>query len=266
MFARNVTRVFVGTILLPAVLTGCRLTKSPNPFEQGPVTPLTNGPSTAKAGEPEKELPAKESAKLCLTLAESMEQNGHDLEAAAEFEKARQHDPKLKVSRRLGMAYERLGEFKSAQTEYERAAKEDPKDAAPHNDLGYLHYSRGKFAEAEKHLRDAIALNPKYDRAWINLGLTLGQQRKYDESLEAFQKAVSPGEAYANLAFVFLSQGKREEAKQSYREALKRDPDLRVARTALAKLDASSTLPASTTRAQDQAPVGSQARQVAAAD
>jgi tetratricopeptide (TPR) repeat protein len=33
------------------------------------------------------------------------------------------------------------------------------------------------------------------DRAWINLGLTLGMMEKYDEALRAFEKAVRPAES-----------------------------------------------------------------------
>lgn len=203
------------------------------------IAPLASG-----APPKEKELPPDESAKLCLNMAEAMERSGHDMEAAMEFEKARQYDPKLKVARRLGMIYERLGEFRLAQAEYEKALQENPKDPVVYNDLGYMHYRRGRFDEAETNLRQAVALNPKYARAWINLGLTLGQKGNFDASLAAFEKAVSPAEAYSNLAFVYLSLGKREEAKQAYREALKREPDLRVARANLAKLERPMTDPA----------------------
>jgi len=194
-------------------------------------------------GTEEKELPPSKSAKLCLKLAADLEQSGHDLEAAAEYEKARQYDPKLRISRRLGLVYERLGEYRRAQTEYEQALKENPKNAVMLNDLGYLYYSRGKWDDAEKALRDALAVNPKYDRAWINLGMTLGQKGDYPASLEAFRHAVSEAEVHSNLGFVLMTQGKRPEAKQAYRAALAREPDLIVARAALAKLE-NPTLPA----------------------
>jgi tetratricopeptide (TPR) repeat protein len=56
--------------------------------------------------------------------------------------------------------------------------------------------------------------------------------------LAAFEQAVGPGEALVNLAFVYQTQGKREEAKQAYRKALELQPDLDLARRALAKLEA----------------------------
>jgi Tfp pilus assembly protein PilF len=202
----------------------------------------TGSAVASNPGTEERQLPASKSAKLCLTVAADLERNGHDAEAAAEYEKARQYDPKLHISRQLGLVYERLGEFRRAQTEYEQALRENPKNAVVLNDLGFLYYSRGKWDDAEKALRDAVAVNPKYARAWINLGLTLGQKDQYAESLEAFRHVVGEGEAQANLAFVLMTRGKRQDAKQAYREALARDPDLTVARAALCKLE-NPTLP-----------------------
>src|SRR5262249_39996463 len=120
--------------------------------------------------------------------------------------------------------------------------------------------NRGQWDEAEKSLRGAVALNPKYGLAWNNLGLTLGQKGQYSESLAAFKHAVPEPEAFANLGFVLMTQGKKEEAKQAYREALARVPDLRVAQAALVRLE-SPTPPspaAPVARAQSDAPAAAQ--------
>ena len=93
------------------------------------------------------------------------------------------------------------------------------------------------MAQAEENLRKALTVDPKHGRAWMNLGLALGQQKKYEESLEAFEKAVRPAEARCNLAFVMSTQGKTDQARELYHEALKLDPGLKLARQALAKLD-----------------------------
>ena len=60
---------------------------------------------------------------------------------------------------------------------------------------------------------------------------------RYGKALEAFQHAVCPAEAHSNLAFTLTTQGKREEAKQAYRQALAMEPNLLIARQALAKLE-----------------------------
>jgi tetratricopeptide (TPR) repeat protein len=203
------------------------------PYHLKPVV-APAAPATAnKAG-----LPSEETAKICVATGELLEQDGKKVEAIAMFVKARQLDPSLQsLCRRLAVLYDEVGEFRQAQEEYDQALQLYPKDAALLNDLGYSYYCRGRWAEAEQNLNQALAINPKLERAWINLGMTLGQQGRYAESLEAFGKAVRPAQALCNLAFIYTTQGKRDEARQAYRQALAQNPDLRLARAALAKLE-----------------------------
>jgi Tfp pilus assembly protein PilF len=221
--------MLLGIGWLPSV--GCL-----NPGTVPDLPPTASAPTGSASAK--NELPSKDSAKVCLALAEDFEKNGHDSEAVGQYERARGYDPSLKqVSRRLAILYDRLGETKQAQREFQAALKLNPRDADLLNDFGYACYGQGKFDEAEQYLRRCLAINGKHARGWMNLGLTLGQQRRYKESLEAFLHVASPAEAHSNLAFVLTTQGKREEAKQEYREALALDPELKIARAALAKLE-----------------------------
>jgi Tfp pilus assembly protein PilF len=184
------------------------------------------------------ELPAAKNAQLHWNLAERLEKSGSDADAAACYEKARSLDPHLpNVARRLAAIYDRLGETKRALDEYRVALKASPRDAQLLNRFGYFHYSRGQWEEAESQFRQALAINPNLQHAWVNLGLTLAQERRYDDSVEAFTKAVSKADALSNVAFVLTTQGKRDEAKQTYRAALALDPNLAIARMALQKLE-----------------------------
>jgi Flp pilus assembly protein TadD len=211
----------MGCMTLPAMLT------PPNPV-------LPTAESSAKAA---KSLPPNEGAHLCLQLAETMEQRGYYAEAANQCEKARQLNPKLDLSYRLALLYDQMGDGPRALTEYQRAVSLKPRDANLLSDLGYCYYNNGNWAEAEKALRQALEIDGKHQRARINLGLTLGMQGQYDEALETFSSVVSPAEAHCNLAFVFLTQGKRDEAQQAYRKALTLDPNHPLARAALAKFE-----------------------------
>ena len=89
---------------------------------------------------------------------------------------------------------------------------------------GLFPLSARQLGEAEESLRKAVAVDAKHARAWINLGLALGQQGKYSESTQAFEKAVRPAKARCNLAFVMSTQGKFEKAREFICEALKLDP------------------------------------------
>jgi superkiller protein 3 len=106
--------------------------------------------------------------------------------------------------------------------------------------LGYHEYQRANWAEAERAYRKATELQPRFEKAWMNLGLALGQLANYPEALAAFEKVVRPPEARCNLAFVLLTQGKQAQARELYEEALRLDPGLQLARSALARIDQSS--------------------------
>jgi tetratricopeptide (TPR) repeat protein len=182
-------------------------------------------------------LPARKAAEACLTVGESLENGGYEAEAIGQYEKARQENPGLHLERKLAVLYDKVGEPKKALEEFDKALKRAPNDPALLNNLGYCYYNQGKWAEAEQHLRRAVALDPKHQHAAVNLGVTLAQQGRYDESLRVQGKVIGEAEAYSNVAFVLTAQGKREEAKQMYRRALQSNPGFPIARLALDRLE-----------------------------
>jgi Tfp pilus assembly protein PilF len=212
------------------------------PASLGGTASTTEGQA---AGTRAPDLPTAQKAKITLAVAQDLERAGHEEQAIQEYERARSYNPSLKnIARHLGPLYDRVGQHKRAMEEYERAIKESPRDADLCNDLGYHYYSLGKWTEAEAQYRHALQLNPKHLKAWNNLGLALAQQGRYDDSLKAFSKVVSPGAAYSNVAFVLTAQGKREAAREAYLKALQLEPNLLIARKALQKLDQPNAPPA----------------------
>lgn len=237
MTRRDDWRLLPGLLVL-AAQAGCH---SSTPLGLPTLSPpsFTEGPTNAA-----RELPPAEAARACAATADELFKKGQDAEAAALYEKARSLDPRQKhVCRRLGVLYDRLGNYQKAREEYAKALELAPKDSSVHSDLGYCHYCRGNWAEAERSLRRAVELDEKNARAWTNLGLTLAQQQRYEDALKAFSRGAPPAQAHANLAFVLTAQGKREEAALGYREALRLDPDLALARGALARLEAGDAAP-----------------------
>jgi Flp pilus assembly protein TadD len=224
--------------LLPAI--GCHNLLAPNTPPTPPTPPPAKPapkPPAGTAAKKEQELPIDKTADLCVALAEQLEKQGHEAEAAAQYERARQCKPSLNISRRLAVIYDRQGDYQRAIVEYEKALKHEPKNADILNDLGYCHYTHGRWADAEKCLTQAITLDSKNKRAWINLGLALGQEERYKESLEAFTKGSSVAEAHCNLAFILLTQNKFDEAKREYQKALELQPDFALAQAAVDRLN-----------------------------
>ena len=185
-----------------------------------------------------QDLQAKPAAMLCLNMAESLEKEGKDAEAVGYYERARELDPAIhdRIARRLAVLYDRTDNQARAMAEFQDLLKKKPKDANLLNDVGYSYYNRAQWEDAEKYLRQAIAIDKHHKSAWVNLGLTLAQQGRDAEAIEAFTKVVTPAEAHANVGFVLAVQGKKAEAIEAYRRALEREPTLRLAQIAIEKL------------------------------
>ncbi|MFO0930835.1 MAG: tetratricopeptide repeat protein, partial [Gemmataceae bacterium] len=198
---------------------------------------LNTRSTTAQKPKEPAQLPAGDSAQLCLTVADTLATQGHLPEAIDQLRQAQQYDTKADVDLRLARLLARAGRDAEAVAAFERATQAHPKDASLWNDLGYHHYERGRWTAAEAALRQAVTAEAGFTKAWMNLGLTLGQQGRYEESGDAFRKAVRPAEAECNLAFVLATQGKYAEARARYEAALALEPGLEAARTGLKRLE-----------------------------
>ena len=241
-------RLLLGGVIVAA--GGCRslgLSRQEHIAPTAQLVPITDGDPEP----PAPELPPKEAARACIACAQEMEKTANEAEAIFFYERARQHDPKSKLGSRLAVLYDRQGDFQKAQQEYLKALKQTPRDADLLNDMGYSYYSRGRWAEAEKYLRQALVVKPDQAHAIINLGLCVGEQGRYQEALDLFGRVLTPAQAHCNLAFILTTQHRWEEARRTYQEALRIDPDIPLARAALAKLE----------KAEQQTPVPVQTAQ-----
>lgn len=202
------------------------------------VLKSVNAPRAEPPAETSVELPARESARVCLRTAAEFEKNGQAEEAVRLFEKARELDPKWaqEAGRRLAVLYDTLGEFGKADAEYDRLLAAATKDADLLNDTGYSRYCRGDWPAAETLFRRAVDADAKHKRARVNLGLALAQQMKSAEALAAFAAVVRPADAHSNLGFVLAARGDRTAAAAEYGKALALDPGHKLARAALAEL------------------------------
>lgn len=78
---------------------------------------------------------------------------------------------------------------------YLEGLRRDPDDSRLNNAYGMLLMRRGRFEEAEKHFRTAVKRltwrnpNPYDSEPYLNLGMALRWQERYDEAFDAFYKA-----------------------------------------------------------------------------
>ena len=209
-----------------------------------PGAASSGGPFKASSKTTSKaELPPKDAAKACLVTADEMVRSGYRREAAALYERARQLDPsQQQVCRYLAVLYDEIGTDSQALAEYNHAMRLTPKDADLLNDFGYFYYRRHDMHQAEQWFRAALAQSPQHERAWVNLGMTLGETERYQESFDAFSKVLSTAAAHSNVGMILARHGHTEEAARALKQALIMDPGLKPPRALLANLDAPQSI------------------------
>jgi Tfp pilus assembly protein PilF len=110
--------------------------------------------------------------------------------AAESFQRALALDPGAADARlNLGICLAEMGQWGEAVSQY-RAALGSPTltaESAARQNLGLALYHLRQYAEAETELRFAIALDPRMEAAYYNLGLVLAATGRSDEARAAFQ-------------------------------------------------------------------------------
>jgi Flp pilus assembly protein TadD len=221
-------------------LAGCLWSPNGNSLvSSGGPTPGSPSDLTASTKLNEgDQLPPKQAAQACLATAKELQAHGDMREAILLFERARQLNPREReVSRYLAGLYDQQGNDTRALAEYRKALELAPHDADLLNDFGYHFYRNQDWKQAESYFRKAIAQAPEHERAWVNLGLALGERGRYRESFDAFSKVLGPAAAHSNLGVILASHQRPAEADAEFKQALRLNPDLPQARAFLAQLE-----------------------------
>jgi protein O-GlcNAc transferase len=86
----------------------------------------------------------------------------------------------------------------------------------------------GRYADAEKILRDLLRAHPAHADAWNLLGATLATSRRYAEAEPAYRRALAIEQdhegALNNLAVLLRQTGRPREARETYLETLRHYP------------------------------------------
>jgi len=86
-----------------------------------------------------------------------------------------------------------------AQDEWAESLRTFNDVAADHTTLGWLEAARGRAAEAEQHLKTAIALDPSDARPHVYLGVIAARAGRFDQAVQHFKTAKTISPAYQNL-------------------------------------------------------------------
>jgi Flp pilus assembly protein TadD len=97
------------------------------------------------------------------------------------------------------------------------------------HDQGFRLHLHNRMTEAEPFYHKALALEPDFKEAWMNLGLAVLSQGRPDEALSCQRRALrldpDDADAHNNLGMVHYAQGHIAEAESCFRTALRLRPD-----------------------------------------
>ncbi len=145
---------------------------------------------------------------------------------------ARRLAPRTFLAAGLGLAlaaglatWQRNNLYLDEQALWEDVLAHYPANGRAHNNLGRVHYERGRYAEAVTSYREAIRLTPTNPYAHYNLGLALMKSDHVAEAeapfIEAARLMPSLLNAYLNLGIVQTKLGRAQEALPHFAEAVR---------------------------------------------
>jgi tetratricopeptide (TPR) repeat protein len=130
------------------------------------------------------------------------------------------------------------GEYRQARDQYQKAIQASPGNADIFCDMGYSDYLQHKWDDAQRNLKQAIAIQPDHRRAHNNLAVVLAHLGKTQESLAEFRKAGnSVAGSHANLAFSLSLEKNWTAAREEFRLATAAKPESETIRSRLREVD-----------------------------
>jgi Flp pilus assembly protein TadD len=130
----------------------------------------------------------------------------------------------------LGLVAMGRGNAAEAERLLREAVQRAPDSSPLHNNLGEVLRERGRLDEAEPQYRKALELDPDNTSPYGNLGILQAERHEYAEAEKTFRALLArvTGNrrlpALVNLATVCGEQGKLDEAKKLFRQALELAP------------------------------------------
>jgi Tfp pilus assembly protein PilF len=138
-------------------------------------------------------------------------------------------DPKdINVIKELAMIYDLTGKENLSGPLYHEIIAMAPDQAANHNNLGLNYMVRAEYNEAVLSFLRAHAIDKDNIRIKNNLASAYLLSGNKDNALDIFKGTVGEAGAYNNIGYLFMTQGKFDEAEQAFKKALQLNPSYYV--------------------------------------
>jgi tetratricopeptide (TPR) repeat protein len=152
----------------------------------------------------------------------------------------------------LGREHYQKREFDKAEPMLRQVLESSDRLADVHDMLGVICHTRGNFAQAEHHFERALAINPSYTEAALNLAVTYNDRGKYEAARQDYARikgkpsgnlqALDPfargkiANMHAEVGQAYADAGLTREAISEYEKAVGLCPQFSDLRTRLGTL------------------------------
>jgi tetratricopeptide (TPR) repeat protein len=141
---------------------------------------------------------------LHAALGESYFMAGKTESAIGEFQKLIDLDPSARSYAFMGLSYRHLGRFDEALKYFEQGLKQDQHNVSCLFNVGYIRERQGNYAEAESLFQKALAANPNFPEALLELANLRLKDKKFGDAVELLHRYVkvsrNPADGYYKLA------------------------------------------------------------------
>ncbi len=231
--------VLAGSLLL--AFTGCQ-----GMSQWLPSRWRSNAAPKPAAVTPSPALSSEQKAEVQIALGRSLEQEGDTPEAIKVYKAIIANDKRrffrksptlAEANYRLALLYDKRGDYAESAQYFTAALKLRPRDPELLCDLGYSCYAQHRWADAEIHYREALAVDPEMRRAHNNLGMLLARVGQHDAARNEFLLAgCSEAQSHTNHAYACLLNEQWLDAQMHFELALAAEPNLDSAKQGLATL------------------------------
>lgn len=140
-----------------------------------------------------------------------------------------------------GIALYATGDLAKAEEVYKKQAAQDDKNPMVHNNLANALRDQKKFDEAIKEYEKAIELNPQSANTYLNLASVYQYSlNDFDKAMEVYQKAIqsnSKNVDFINMAALAYEQhGDNDKAKEYFQKVLEIESENQAAKAGLERL------------------------------